>query len=478
MLPVLPWFALPLVVGAAWPAALGVAGLTPSVAWWLGAPVLLALAWWTVRDHPWATRALVVAVGGLLGLWLGWSVRPTGIAEGTRLVAVTGTVTQVAWQDRGQGFALAGPDGRLFVRAPMLPALLPGDQVVVRGLWSADARGPLVRASEVERTVAREDGPRGWAWRVLDRLGQHRELGQSLILGRGNPPEKEQFRRAGLLHLLAVSGAHLAIAAALGAWLLRHAGVPWLPRQLALGLLVAGYAWLTDGSPATIRALAMSLAILVYDLTAREAHPLGPVALAALALVAMDPGMAHDLGFQLSLAAVLGIVTLGQELMALRAGLVGLQPWPLDRPTWRAVLWCARGAADGLAIGVAAGFATLPIVAWWFATCAPWTPLTTLIATVPTTLALWLGLPLVGLAGLWPGGPWEPLYRLVELNLAAMASSVGWAASLPGATVAATPPVAAVLVWPLVFVPGPRWWGWTRLGLAVVLLAATLLNAR
>jgi ComEC/Rec2-related protein len=475
MQPVLPWFALPVVVGAAWPAALG---FPPVLAWWLGAPLLLALAWWTVRDHPWAARAVIAALGGLLGLWLGWSVRPVGDGTGTRLVEVTGTVTQVAWQDRSQGFALAGDHGRWFVRAGMLPAVQPGDQVVVRGRWSADVRGPVVHASEVERTVAREDGPRGWAWRALERLGAHRELGQSLILGRGNPPEKEAFRQAGLLHLLAVSGAHLAIAAALGAWLLRHAGVPWLARQLALGLLVAGYAWLTDGSPATIRALAMALAILVYDLTAREAHPLGPVALAALVLVVLDPGMGDDLGFQLSLAAVLGIVTLGQELIAWRSSLIGLQPWPLDRPLWRALLWVARGAADGLAIGIAAAFATMPIVAWWFTTCAPWTPLTTLVATVPTTFALWLGLPLVGLAGLWPGGPWEPLYRLVEANLAAMAGTVTWAASLPGATVAARPPVAAVLVWPLIFVPGPRWWGWLRLVLALTLIATTLGNAR
>jgi ComEC/Rec2-related protein len=475
MQPVLPWFALPLVLGAAWPAALG---FTPVHAWWLAGPLVAAMAWWAIRDHPWASRALVAALGGLLGLWLGWSVRPVGDSQEVRLSEITGTVAQVAWQDRSQGFALAGEGGRVFIRAPMLPAVLPGDQVVVRGRWSADVRGPVVQASEVVRTVAREDGPRGWAWRALDRLGIHRELGQSLILGRGNPPEKEAFRQAGLLHLLAVSGAHLAIAAALGAWLLRHAGVPWLPRQLALGLLVAGYAWLTDGSPATIRALAMALAVLVYDLTAREAHPLGPVALAALALIVIDPGMADDLGFQLSLAAVLGIVTLGQELIAWRTGLIGLQPWPLDRPLWRGLLWCARCAADGVAIGVAAGLATMPIVAWWFHTCAPWTPFTTLVATIPTTFALWLGLPLVGLAGLWPEGPWEPLYRLVEANLAAMAATVTWAAGLPGATVAAMPPVAAVLAWPLVFVPGPRWWGGVRLALAATLIVATLLNAR
>jgi competence protein ComEC len=218
------------------------------------------------------------------------------------------------------------------------------------------------------------------------------------------------------------------------------------------------------------------MAILAYDLSARQSHPLGPVSLAALVLVALDPAMAGDLGFQLSLAAVLGIATLGQELIALRARLVPLEPWPLDRTVWRGLLWCGRCAADGLAIGLAAGFATVPIVAWWFGTCALWTPLTTLVATVPTTLALWLGLPLVGLAGLWPGGPWEPLYRLLEANLAAMAASVAWAAGLPGATQPAVPPVAAVLVWPLVFVPGPRWWGWLRLVLALVLLAATLAN--
>ena len=387
----------------------------------------------------------------------------------------SGMATQVSWQGRNQGFSLHGAQGRVFVRAEAVPGVKPGDRVTVRGLWNQDLRGPVVTARELTVDERREDGPRGWAWRSLGRLEQHRELGQTLILGRGNPPEKADFRRSGLLHLLAVSGAHLAIAAALGAWLLRHAGVGWLPRQCALGLLVTGYAWLTDGSPATMRALAMALAVIAYDLSAREPHPLGAVSLAALTLVGLDPAVARDLGFQLSLVAVLGIVTLGRELIHWHERWLPLRPWPLDRALWRGLLWSARSACSGLAVGVAAGLATMPILAAWFQTMTPWTPLTTLVAAVPTTLALWLGLPLVAVAGVWPNGPWEALYRAVEWNLAALASCASWAASFPGTSLAVTLPAWAALFWLLIFVPGPRWWGWTRVALAPTLVAGCLL---
>jgi len=468
----LPWFALPLMVGAAWP---HVAVLHPVYAWWLVGPLLLVAAWWLDRAHPRAVPALLAAAGWLLGAWLGHTTLPLTTESGPRLFAATGSVTQVAWQNRSQGFSLGTSQGRVFVRAPAAPGVAPGDRVTVRGLWEQDLRGPVVKAGELEVVTRREDGPRGWAWRGLARLDHHRELGLTLILGRGSPPEKPDFKRSGLLHLLAVSGAHLAIAAALGAWLLRHAGVAWLPRQFALGALVVGYAWLTDGSPATIRALAMALALIAYDLSAREPHPLGALALAALVLVGLDPAVARDLGFQLSLAAVLGIVTLGRELEQWRERVLPLKPWPLDRPLWRGLLWSARSLCAGLEIGVAASLATMPILAAWFQTMTPWTPFTTLVAAIPTTLALWLGLPLVTLAGLWPAGPWEALYRSVEWNLGALAGSAAWAASLPGSLLPASLPAWAGLLWILLFIPGHRYWTWFRVVLAPILVLSCLI---
>jgi competence protein ComEC len=362
-----------------------------------------------------------------------------------------GFVVRVASTDDAHGFAPT----TLVVRAPSLPAVLAGDDVTARGLWLRDDRGAHLQAVSVQR-VAREAGARGFAWRAIDGLESYREVGSALLLGRGDPPEKDLFRRTGLIHLLAVSGMHLALAAALGAWLLRQCGIAWHVRQLALGGLLIGYTWLTAASPATVRALAMALALLLYGVLAREPHRLGAVSLAALALILWDPAMARDLGFQLSLVAVLGLLTLGLDLVRWRERVWPLAPLPLDRPTWRGLLFMARSSLDGLAIGIAATLATLPLLAGTFGTISPWSALTTLLAAPPSTLALWSGLPMITLAGIWPNGPWEGLYLVVESCLSAFVGAVPIADLLPGRIPWPVAPWWVLTMWPLLFVPTLR----------------------
>ena len=357
----------------------------------------------------------------------------------------------LAWQGFGQGLTILGPDGRIFVRAPPSPGVRLGDEIVARGILVDDVRGPALDAHELGIAVARERGPRAFAWRALDRLQRHRELATALLLGRGRPPERDAFRAAGLAHVLAVSGMHLVIAAAMTAWLLRACGVPWGPRLAFGAVLILGYLWLTGGT-ATTRAAAMTLAAIAAGAGRREPHPLGPVALATAAMVAWDPQVAFDLGFQLSLAAVLGIVTLGRDLNALRRRVLPLGAWPLDRPAWIAVLATARTSLDCLVIGVCASLATAPLIAWHFATLNPWSAPATLAATPSATAALWLGLPTLILGGVWPDGPWAGLYHLLEGDLAVLAGTAGACALLPGATMTVPPPAPWLMVaWPLLF---------------------------
>jgi competence protein ComEC len=323
-------------------------------------------------------------------------------------------------------------------------------------VWSRDRRGDRIDAVEITIATPREYGPRAAVWMAFAELGERRELAESLLIGQGRPPERADFRASGLSHVLAVSGMHLALAAALGAWLLQALGLPWAWRLGLLAALCAGYAWLTGGSPATMRALAMVLVVTAAAVSGREPHRLGPVSLAALSLVLIDPGQARDAGFQLSLAAVLGIVTLGTDLIALRQKHLGLRPWPLDRPTWRGLLWCVRTTIDGLLVGAAATLATTPLVAWWFATANPWGVLATAVAGPCATAALWLGLPWLGLTSLWPDGPWTGLRILLEISLELLARAAAWAATWPGATIATPPPAAWLMcVWPLLFIRCP-----------------------
>jgi ComEC/Rec2-related protein len=449
--PWLPWLALPLILGAA-----GLAGAD----WWWVAVLAAPLAALVDRRWPWGARFLLALAGFTAG---GWLAAPRFLpSDGVRVLTIQGTVVSVTRHGTSQGLVVTpersdDPSGyvprRILVRAPPLPAILPGDTICAAGGWLRDVRGDRLQCQELTRLVRREDGARGFAWRSINHLGDHAELAGSLLLGLGNPPEKALFVRTGLVHVLAVSGVHLALAAAMGAWLLFQLGWTWTWRQVVLGALLVGYTWLTAASPATVRALGMALAYLAYALLAREPHRLGPVSLAGLGLVLWDPAMARDLGFQLSLLAVLGIMTLGMDLMQLRARWLPLTAWPLDRPIWRGILFLFRNLADGILIGIAATLAILPLLVAAFGAMAPWSVLTSVLLSPPTTIALWSGLPLITLAGIWPDGPWEGLYQLVEGSLQAMVACVELADVLPGRSAVEWPPLGVLLAWPLIFIP-------------------------
>jgi ComEC/Rec2-related protein len=454
--PWLPWLGFGVVAGAA--------GLVGPQWWWLAllaAPLAVLFA----PRYTLAARALLALAAVCAGGWLAQPVAVPGSEP--RLYAVAGTVAMVLPSSYGQSALIIpthsdDPGGylpaRILVRGPSLPALAAGDEILARGLWSREVRGDRLQAVAWERTARREDGARGPAWRALGRFATHGELAGALLIGQGVPSERPLFRRTGLVHVLAVSGMHLALAAAMGAWLLWQLRISWHWRQVALIGLLVGYTWLTAASPATVRALAMALALTGYALLAREPHRLGAAALAALALTLWDPATARDLGFQLSLVAVLGILTLGMDLVRLRQRWLPLAPWPLDRPSWRILLAVLRAVADGVLVGVAATLAISPILALAFGSVTPWSPLTTVLVTPPTTVALWTGLPLLGLAGVWPDGPWEGLYLIVEWSLAALVWTVELADRLPGQIAVAPAPALVVLLWPLAFIPCERAW--------------------
>jgi len=474
--PLLPWLAFGVVLGALAPMAVSSAfarlGLDYGPALWcwvLGVPVAVLVAWLSDVRWPWLRRVLLAALGALLGAQLA-GVPPT-LGDGPRLIEISGTVGPMFRPGYHQEFQLSTDDGRMWVECPALPAVASGDVVLVRGLWTRGARGVEIDAVELERLVPRESGVRGWAFRAVDRLGPRRELAAGLLLGSGSPPEKASFKRAGLLHVLAVSGAHLGIAAALAWWVLRLAGCPWLPRLLMLTVLVLGYLWLTGGAPATQRAAAMTVAVVASSLLARQPHALSAVSLAGLLLVVINPAIAGDLGFQFSLAAVLGITTLGAECQACRKRWLPLAPWPLDRWSWRAVLFGGRTALDGLAIGVGATLAVAPLVAWHLHQLNPWSAISSVVVAPACAGALWIGLPCLLLAGVWPDGPWNGLYVALDWCLEALARGVAWAATWPGATmVVAAPPVLTLVLWPLLFVRWPwRWQAAGRGALAVAL---------
>ncbi|MGD8442026.1 MAG: ComEC/Rec2 family competence protein [Desulfobacterales bacterium] len=132
------------------------------------------------------------------------------------------------------------------------------------------------------------------------------------------PETRQAFNRAGVGHLLAISGLHIGIVATVAfgffrwlmarfkpflwrAWTRKGAAIVTLLPVMCYGM-VAGY------TPSTQRAVIMVLVFLSTFLFEREQDPLNTLSLAALVILIVDPPSLFSISFQLSFTAVFAII--------------------------------------------------------------------------------------------------------------------------------------------------------------------------
>jgi competence protein ComEC len=143
--------------------------------------------------------------------------------------------------------------------------------------------------------------------------GTERGLVRAMVLGDRSEIDEataEAFKASGTYHVLALSGAQVALVAVLLASGLRRlrAG-PWLEAGVTT-LAIFGYAGFVGGDVPIARAALMAAAVLFGRALEADADPGNLLGLAAVVLLAARPSSAADVGFQLSFGATLGILLL------------------------------------------------------------------------------------------------------------------------------------------------------------------------
>lgn len=294
---------------------------------------------------------------------------------------------------------------------------------------------------------------------LLDGTGSlpeaQRALFAGLVLGddRGQQAETvDDFRAAGLTHLLAVSGQNVAFVLALVAPLLAVLG---LRGRLLAGLVVlVVFGVVTRWEPSVLRAEAMAAVVLLAATLGRPASTLRALALAVTGLLLIDPLLVGSVGFLLSCGACVGIAALA-PIFARRmplpvavtlAAQVGVAPVlvpifgglpvaslpanllavPAAAPV---VLWgLAAGLPAGLVGGPVAAAVHLPtrLLVGWIAGVARWAAALPLGQLGPAHLA--------GLGGLAALAVLAPRARRPVLGLAvavALAPSIAMARPAP-----------------------------------------------
>jgi competence protein ComEC len=347
--------------------------------------------------------------------------------------------------------ARLGPERVLIRTAERVrwPAARVGEQLAVEG--SLAALGPrdawlrprnvhaVLRAESMVRTgrargglAGAVDAVRGRAERALDRglPPPQAALMRGMVLGQDEalPAQmREDFQTAGLSHLVAASGQNVMLLCALVFGLSALLGVGLRLRLAGAVALIALYVPLAGGGPSIQRAGVMGAAGVFATLAGRPASRSYAVLLAAAATLTLNPRAVEDPGWQLSFAAVAGIMVLG-------------------RPIVRALR--RRGApvalAEAAAMTLAATIGTAPLIAVHFDRTSLVSLPANVIAAPAVAPVMWLGMAgaTVGQVSTAAAAPFTALaaYPLAFLSWLGEAS-----AGVPLATVAAPALVVAVV---------------------------------
>ena len=240
-------------------------------------------------------------------------------------------------------------------------------------------------------------------------------LARGFVLGDDNGVDrdtKEDFIRAGLSHLLAVSGENVTLLALLAMPVLGAFGIPLRERLVWTVALIAVYVPLAGSGASIQRAGVMGAVGLMATLAGRRASRLYALGLAAVVTLAIDPGVAGDVGWQLSFAAVLGILLLASPIRAWLIACLGPGQW-------------RRALAEGIAVTISATLATAPLIAHVFEEVSLTSLVANILALPAVAPAMWLGMVSAALAQI-PGVPLAPLNGLDALLLAYIAQVAAW----------------------------------------------------
>ena len=156
------------------------------------------------------------------------------------------------------------------------------------------------------------------------------------------------FRAAGLSHIVAISGSHLALLAAIAGSMLGR--LSRRRRSMAVLALIWGYSLLAGGGPAVFRASVMASVVIGARESGRAAQARGALALTAVAMLVADPSAIGDIGFQLSLAATAGLAGVERNLWRSPATkAAGAHACGACRRAWHVACRPTRDAAAGAA---------------------------------------------------------------------------------------------------------------------------------
>ena len=273
---------------------------------------------------------------------------------------------------------------------------------------------------------------RARAAKVIDRtFGEDAPLARALLIADQHqiPTEmRDRYAGAGLIHMLSISGLHVAVIAAAMELLFQVARMSRRASLLGAFVATAVYVAIIGAPPPALRSAAMLGVAMVSRIAQRPTSPWATWAVGAFVPL-VQPRTAIDVGYQLSVLGMCALVAAGalwRRHLAQR-----LDGWKgkIGRELLTSLVACA---------------VTAPLVAWVFGRISLIAPVSNLVAAPLITLAQ----PILFLALL--AGPFAAIARVFAEAVHPLLFAFDWiawsAASIPGAAVTvSTTLVVAVL---------------------------------
>lgn len=420
-----------------------------------------------------------------------------------------------AWRGRARAEGEAC-SGYVWLTSP--DELLTGDRIRCVGRFLPNADDEWGRSSaaqglsgSVRVVLATErDEPEGLAllarrvrWAALDVLrpgeSDSGALLAACVCGYAPPMRarglSEEFSRAGISHLAAVSGSHLALVASCVSAVLEGLCLGVRVRSVASILVTGGFVLLCGLPVSAVRAWAMACVSQAVALSGRRGHQLSSVSLVGLVMALLDSSLSGQLGFLLSVSSVVGIglfcpyarFALGEVALALGSMGAGTAGRGVPRPLGQALGRfgrVGRGALGALAVCVVCQASTFAIGASSFGSVSLVAPLANLLAAPVLGILMPLGLA-AGVASPAPVAA-DVLARLAGAVAQPLLAGVSWLSSLGLASVPVSVDLGlallvTVLLSTVLLVAWPRPSGRLLAGgtlVALALVGAVLLRLR
>lgn len=249
--------------------------------------------------------------------------------------------------------------------------------------------------------------------------GREAGLAAALLIGYRYGLDKElvnDYMQTGIVHIIAISGMHLALIYGSLLWCLQ-----WLPaprfysilKGMLIIVLLWGFTLLTGASASVLRAAVMFTVVTIGKFFLdRESSAYNQLALSAFLLLCYDPAFIKDIGFQLSYLAVLGIMICNKRLYNTLS----------FKRTWQQKIW------EATALAIAAQAVTLPLCLYHFGQFPLYFLPANLLAVPLSTVILYAEMILMCVQTQWLG-------TSLQWMMMVMNTVIAWIGHLPGALI-------------------------------------------